>query len=173
MAANGPSGLPYHLPNITPANPIPNPGPNPVIPQDLAQAPTGRPAWIAPVPINAAIDGRLNALKSTLENRSENEHRFKQEAYRLILNILYDAKARGNNTITLTPAQSTYLDQVLTQLSVIAGDTSQIDRASLNAILNGLVSQRPTLRLGGWTPKPKRKPTKRILKKRKTIKSHA
>ena len=171
MAAAGPSGLPYHLPNITPPNAIPNPGPNPVIPQDLAQAPTGRPAWVAPVPINAAIDGRLNTLKNTLENRSENEHRFKQEAYRLILNILYDAKTRGNNTISLTQAQSTYLDQILTQLSVIAGDTSQIDRASLNATLNGLISQRPTLRTGGWTPKPR--PTKRKQKRRKSIKWHA
>ena len=161
-AANGPSGLPYNIANLTAANNPPNPGPNPAIPPDLAQPPTPRPQWVAPVPINAAIDNRLTALKNSIENRSENEHRFKQEAYRLILNILLDAKQRGNNTVVFTQAQSQYLDQILTQLSVVASDTSQIDRASLNAMLNGIVTNRPNIRMGGWTPKPR--PTRRRRK---------
>jgi len=164
MAANGPSGLPYHIPAITAASAVPNPGPNPAIPPDLAQPGPQRPAWVAQVPINANLDGRLTALKNSIENRSENEHRFKQEAYRLILNILLDAKQRGNNTVVFTAAQSQYLDQILAQLAVVAGDTSQIDRASLTAMLNGLTSSRPNLRMGGWTPKPKPKPTRRRRK---------
>ena len=166
MAVNAPSGLPYHLP-LTAANAPPAPPGRvyaPALPIDLAQQPTARPVWPAVVPIEVNLDNRLTALKNTLENRSENEHRFKQEAYRLILNILYDAKQRGNNVMTLTPPQSAYLDNLLAQLTVIAGDTSQIDRASLNSTLSALVAQRPSLRTGGWTPKP----TKRVLKKRKT-----
>lgn len=172
MAGNGPSGLPYLLP-LTNANDAPNPDYEPPLAPDLNQPLPARPAWPAVVNINPAIDGRLNALKGSIENRKENEYRFKQEIYRLILNILYDAKQRGNNVITLTQAQSGYLDNLLTQLAVAASDTTEINRASVDATLSQLRGQRPNLRTGGWTPKPRRKPTKRHQKKRKSVKSHA
>ena len=171
MAA-APSGLPYLLP-LTNANPAPNPDYAPPLAQDLGQAHPARPVWLPPVAINQGIDASLETLKDAIENRGENEYRFKQETYRLILNLLYDAKQRGNNVMTLTAAQSAYLDNILTQLTIQAGDTSQIDRASLDATLSELRGQRANLRTGGWTPKPRRKPTKRQHKKRKSVKSHA
>ncbi len=165
-AGNGPSGLPYQLP-LTAANAAPNPDYAPPLVTDLPQGPPPRPAWPAVVPIDPNLDGRLDALKNSIENRGENEYRFKQEIYRLLINILFDAKQRGNNVMVLSAAQSTYLDNLLAQLAVSAGDTSQIDRASVDATLGELRNQRANLRTGGWTPKPKRKPTRR---KRKSVK---
>jgi hypothetical protein len=54
-----------------------------------------------------------------------------------------------------------------------AGNTAQVSNAARDAALEQVIAKDASgeLMSGGWTPKPRRKPTRRRHKKRKSVKS--
>jgi hypothetical protein len=177
MAAVGPppaprpSGIPLTIPNLTAPGPL-VPPPGPLAGQIITNYPNPAAAPIAwqPIPnITPAINALLLQLQNQIQHRRENERRYNEEVFRRISNLLIAAKIRGNGNISLTPALQAQLSQLLQQLIMVSGDSTEVDNTSAQALLSQLTTHDPNLSLrGGWTPKPKPKRTKRVLKKRKT-----
>ena len=122
------------------------------------------------VNIEGTIDPILTQLQNAAQSRKENERRFMVEVYTRLANFLVDARNRGN--INFTAQQLSDLRYILQQLVVDVGRTDELDMNAVNALIDQLATHQNNLSLtGGWTPKPRRKPTKRRNKKRKSVKS--
>lgn len=174
MAAFSPPGRPSGI------LPIINPTPqtalvNPVAPagypgqyNGLPQAPI---AWIPPGGVTPELDASIIALQNQIQGMKEQRHQFAVELHRRFENLMVTAKNNANGTTRVPTQGLTDLNNAITQATVEAGNTENMDNQAADDISAPGTANQANLTLGGWTPKPRRKPTRRRPKKRKSVKS--
>lgn len=147
----------YNLPaaNYQGAMPVYNPG-NPIAMAD---------ATFPEVPM-APVKQQLFNLQQGLVQYTTNIEAFKQSIYNSLYQILMHAVNNGNGEIVLTPATVQALIQQLQNANAELG----VDRVSANNAAHvvqdaAAADAANALKIsGGWTPKPRRKTTKRRRK---------
>jgi hypothetical protein len=110
-------------------------------------------------------------LQNQIQGMKEQRHRFAEELHRIMQNLLVTARNNGNGTTRVATQALTNLDNALVQATGELADTANMDQQAVNDVAGVAQAQAANLQLGGWTPKPRRKPTRRRPKKRKSLKS--
>lgn len=154
-------------------------GPPPGIPRPPLSAPPGA---IAPAPGNIyappplpglpAMNGPLLPVRQELENlrnamilQSQTIEQFKDNLHQAINAVLQTAIQNGNGTARIRAADIPLMQAEIAAAVAQAGNANLAGPAEEARTLSELNAQAPFL--GGWTPKPRRKPTRR---KRKSVK---
>lgn len=140
-------------------------------PAQYAGPPQGQIGWMPPGGVTDALDVTVTHLQDQIQGMKEQRRQFAVEIHRVVENLMITARNNANGTTRVPTQRLTDLNNAIAQIDAETADTSNMDRqAVLNALAPG-IDNGGDLTLGGWTPKPRRKPTRRRPKKRKSIKS--
>jgi hypothetical protein len=132
--------------------------------------------WNPPPGMPGNIDNRLYALQDGVQIRKERELALNQAVFQAIQNVLITARNQSNGTTRVNTQALADLDNRLAQLNDEIRDPTNLDADAeadiTSPFLNhiGPAAANP-ITVGGWTPKPRRNPTRRRPKKRKSLKS--
>lgn len=166
-----PSGVAQVIPALTPpVNPLAGTAAIPGVPVGYGGPAQGQIPWDPATGVSAIIDQSLNMLQNQIQGMKEQRYRFAEEIHRIVQNLLVTARNNGNGTTRVNTQALTNLDNALVQATGELADTTNMDQQAVQDTTGVAQAQAANLQLGGWTPKPRRKPTRR-RPKRKSLKS--
>jgi len=117
------------------------------------------------------LHGLLTALRQNLAIDEANLDAFKTDLYAQIYQILTNARLRGNGGVRISNADLQIIMAEIAAAGNYLANNGRYDNQERDRVLRELANHQDALLVGGWTPKPRRKPTRRHLKKRKSVKS--
>jgi len=119
----------------------------------------------------AQVQAELGNLRQALTTHSTDLEGFKNSLHRRLHAILTAAIAAGNGTVRIPPADiNAIIGEITAAINQLAATRTNTP-AEVGRTLAQVNAQAPHLaRTGGWTPKPRRKITKR---RRKSFKSRS